>query len=144
MSHKHDFQANRDSSVRALPARIPLTTTGRLVTDLSQLTVSHVMLGSIYALNRSTILCPVDKFSTFGNLKWTNDSSWYISSSLQSSTLNKVFVMPPAVRSGALSDRPTSLCSYRVRGVDGSCAEHLTVESYTAIYAANSHTYYYY
>jgi len=25
----------------------------------------------------------------------------------------------------------TGLCSYRVRGVDGSCAEHLTVESYT-------------
>jgi len=27
------------------------------------------------------------------------------------------------------------MCSYRVRGVDGSCAEHLTVESYTVIYA---------
>jgi len=26
---------------------------------------------------------------------------------------------------------------------DGSCAKHLTVESYTAIYAANSHTYSY-
>jgi len=25
----------------------------------------------------------------------------------------------------------TGLCSYRVRGVDGSCAEHSTVESYT-------------
>jgi len=25
----------------------------------------------------------------------------------------------------------TGLCSYRVRGVDGSCVEHLTVESYT-------------
>jgi len=24
----------------------------------------------------------------------------------------------------------TGLCSYRVRGVGGSCAEHLTVESY--------------
>jgi len=35
------------------------------------------------------------------------------------------------------------LCSYRVRGVDGSCAKHLTVESYKVIYAANSHTYYY-
>ena len=35
----------------------------------------------------------------------------------------------------------TGLCSYRVRGVDGSCAKHLTVESYTVIYAANSHTY---
>jgi len=30
-----------------------------------------------------------------------------------------------------------------VRGVDGSCAKHLAVESYTIIYAANSHTYYY-
>ena len=32
-----------------------------------------------------------------------------------------------------------------VRGVGGSCAEHLTVESYTVIYAANSrpNTYYY-
>jgi len=37
----------------------------------------------------------------------------------------------------------TGLCSYRVRGVDGSCAKHLTVESYTVIYVANSHTYYY-
>jgi len=37
----------------------------------------------------------------------------------------------------------TGLCSYRVRGVDGSCAKHLTVESYTVIYAANSYTYYY-
>ena len=27
----------------------------------------------------------------------------------------------------------TGLCSYRVRGVDGNCAEHLTVESYTVI-----------
>ena len=27
----------------------------------------------------------------------------------------------------------TSLCSYRVRGVDGSCAKHLTVESYTVV-----------
>jgi len=37
----------------------------------------------------------------------------------------------------------TGLCSYRVTGVDGSCAKHLTVESYTVIYAANSYTYYY-
>ena len=33
----------------------------------------------------------------------------------------------------------TSLCSYHVRDVDGSCAKHLTVESYImVIYAANS------
>ena len=31
----------------------------------------------------------------------------------------------------------------RVRGVDGSCAKHLTVESYMVIYAANSYTCYY-
>ena len=27
----------------------------------------------------------------------------------------------------------TGLCSYRVRGVDGSCAKHLTVESYRVV-----------
>jgi len=27
----------------------------------------------------------------------------------------------------------TGLCSYRVRGVGGSCAKHLTVESYTVV-----------
>jgi len=27
----------------------------------------------------------------------------------------------------------TGLCSYRARGVDGSCAKHLTVESYTVV-----------
>jgi len=35
------------------------------------------------------------------------------------------------------------VCSYRVRGVDGSRAEHLTVESYTVFYAADSRNYYY-
>ena len=34
----------------------------------------------------------------------------------------------------------TGLCFYRVRGVDGSCAKHLTAESSTVICAANSHT----
>ena len=37
----------------------------------------------------------------------------------------------------------TGLCSYRVRGVDGICAEHLTVESYMVAMATNIHTYYY-
>jgi len=37
----------------------------------------------------------------------------------------------------------TGLCSCRVRGVDGSCTKHLTVESYMVIYASNSYTYYY-
>jgi len=33
----------------------------------------------------------------------------------------------------------TSLCTYRVRGVDGSCAEHLTVESYTVFICQQSY-----
>ena len=33
----------------------------------------------------------------------------------------------------------TGLCSYRVRGVGGSCAEHLTVESYTIITSLQSY-----
>jgi len=36
------------------------------------------------------------------------------------------------------------LYPYHVRGVDGSGTEHLTVESYTVVHAANSPTYYYY
>jgi len=48
------------------------------------------------------------------------------------------------IQTAGLAFGGTGLCSYRVRGVDGSCAKHLTVESYTVIYAADSHTYYYY
>ena len=48
-----------------------------------------------------------------------------------------------SIQTAGLALGGTGLCSYRVRGVDGSGAEHLTVESYTVIYAANSHTYYY-
>ena len=33
----------------------------------------------------------------------------------------------------------TGLCSYRVRGVDGSCAEHSTVESYTVFICQQSY-----
>ena len=33
----------------------------------------------------------------------------------------------------------TGLCSYPVRGVDGSCAEHLTAESYTVIICQQSY-----
>ena len=32
----------------------------------------------------------------------------------------------------------TGLCSCRVRGVDGSCTKHLTVESYMVIYASTA------
>jgi len=34
----------------------------------------------------------------------------------------------------------TGLCSCRVRGVDGSCTKHLTVESYMVIYASKTAT----
>ena len=37
----------------------------------------------------------------------------------------------------------TGLCSYRIRGIDGSYVKHLTVESYMVIYATNSYTYHY-
>ena len=47
-----------------------------------------------------------------------------------------------SIQTAGLAFGGTGLCSYRVRAVDGSYAKHLTVESYTVIYAANSHTYY--
>ena len=48
-----------------------------------------------------------------------------------------------SIKTAGLAFGGTGLCSYRVRGAGGSCAKHLTVESYTVIYAANSHTYHY-
>jgi len=47
-------------------------------------------------------------------------------------------------RNAGLAFGGTGLRSYRVRGIDGSRAKHLTVESYMVIFAANSYTYYYY
>ena len=44
-----------------------------------------------------------------------------------------------SIQTAGLAFGGTGLCSCRVRGVDGSCAKHLTVESYTVIYAANSY-----
>ena len=50
---------------------------------------------------------------------------------------------PPQVFGcGAIA--PIGLCSYRVRGVGGSFAEHLTVESYTIIISLQSYFYYWY
>ena len=48
-----------------------------------------------------------------------------------------------SIQTAGLAFGGTGLCSYRVRGVDGSRTKHLNVESYMVIYAANSHTYYY-
>ena len=47
-----------------------------------------------------------------------------------------------SIQTAGLAFGGTGLCSYRVRGVDGSCTEHLTVESFTIIHAANSRNYY--
>jgi len=47
------------------------------------------------------------------------------------------------IQTAGLAFGGTGLCSCRVGGVDGSCARHLTVESYMDIYASNSYTYYY-
>ena len=38
-----------------------------------------------------------------------------------------------SIQTAELAFSGTGLCSYRVRGVDGSCAKHLTVESYTVV-----------
>ena len=38
-----------------------------------------------------------------------------------------------SIQTAGLAFGGTGLCSYRVRGVGGSCAEHLTVKSYTVI-----------
>jgi len=46
-----------------------------------------------------------------------------------------------SIQTAGLAFGGTGLCSYRVsRGVGGSCAEHLTVESYTII-SPYSHTF---
>jgi len=51
----------------------------------------------------------------------------------------RLFFVSVAWRRGAAWR--SGLCSCRVRGVDGSCAKHLTVESHMVIYAPNSYTY---
>ena len=44
-----------------------------------------------------------------------------------------------SIQTAGLALGGTSLCSYRVRGVDGSRAEHLTVESYTVVICQRSY-----
>jgi len=43
------------------------------------------------------------------------------------------------IQTAGLAFGGTGLCSYRVRGVDGSFAEHLTVESYTVVICQQSY-----
>ena len=49
-----------------------------------------------------------------------------------------------SIQTAGLAFGGTGLCSYRVRGVGGSFAEHLTVESYTIIFSLQSYFYYWY
>ena len=44
-----------------------------------------------------------------------------------------------SIQTAGLAFGGTGLCSYRVRGVDGSCAEHSTVESYTVFICQQSY-----
>ena len=45
-----------------------------------------------------------------------------------------------SIQTAGIAFGGTGLCSsYRVRGVDGSCAKHLTVESYTIIISLQSY-----
>ena len=44
-----------------------------------------------------------------------------------------------SIQTAGLAFGGTGLCSYRVRGVDGSCAEHFTVESYTVFICQQSY-----
>jgi len=50
-----------------------------------------------------------------------------------------------SIQTAGLAFGGSGLCFYSIRGDDGSCAKHLTVESYTVVtrHAANIHTYYY-
>ena len=77
---------------------------------------------------------------------YQSDYYFLISSSLQASLVecySNHIITRISIQTAGLAFGGTGLCSYRVRGVDGSCAKHLTVESYTVNYAANSHTCYY-
>jgi len=44
-----------------------------------------------------------------------------------------------SIQTAGLAFGGTCLCTYRVRGVDASCAEHLTVESYTVFICQQSY-----
>jgi len=44
-----------------------------------------------------------------------------------------------SIQTAGLAFGGTGLCSCRFRGVDGSCAEHSTVESYTVFICQQSH-----
>jgi len=67
-----------------------------------------------------------------------NASRWNDS---RSNAWSRIALKRPALNGDptGLAFGGTGLCSYRVRGVDGSCAERLTVESYTAFICQQSY-----
>jgi len=46
---------------------------------------------------------------------------------------HKVIITRISIQTAGLAFGGTGLCSYRVRGVDGSCAKHVAVESHTVV-----------
>jgi len=66
------------------------------------------------------------KPSTFRPHRIHNARMWHITTRI-------------SIQTAGLAFGGTGLCTYRVRGVDGSCAEHFTVESYTVFICQQSY-----
>ena len=68
---------------------------------------------------------------------------WSIAPSLVECYSNHI-ITRISIQTAGLAFSGTGLCTYRVRGVDGSCAEHLTVESYTVFICQQSYLLFWY
>ena len=62
-------------------------------------------------------------------LEWYGVLDWY----------SNHIITRISIQTACLAFGGTGLCSYSVRGVDGSCAEHLTLESFTDIICQQSY-----
>jgi len=132
------------SSTYKMAARINLH---RYWTKLRQCHVTYTRIPCFENYAPIITIYNVSYFSAFSNraasfsaavfcvVRYCSKSSWH--------QYRKMKITRISIQTAGLSFGGTGLWSCRVRGVDGSCAKHLTVESYTVIYAANSHTYYY-
>ena len=89
-------------------------------------------------------LChPWNLLSGFGcyiNRSWADTfvCNWYQLASSVECYYNRI-ITRFSIQTAGLAFGGTGRCSYRVRGVGGSCAEHLTVESYTIIISLESY-----
>ena len=129
-------------SRRKLSPTLATPTTLVLTTLVAQCDLSRRKIGLLLEIVGRKFSHRPGNPATVGVVRWptagdTAGSSLRRLSSLQHRIYNLL------ARSWSLPAHRDPLCSYRVGGVDGSCAEHLTVESYTVIYAANSYTYCY-